>query len=390
MAEEEKGGDGVYTMIAADDGSLPVKTDEAKQAMLKQRKMFEMDSYYKYIENHTYRTEFVSITFDQANALKLYLRGIDLTEEKYSNQQKEFENLEQNIKNAINKLKNDINDEKEGTKFFVRMSTRSPKDACDKPLFRDKLMNLMKERFINIDNDNNMNKLNDEYMDLNQRLIGLRECFSKVLCVETCQEMLQLLSFSERCVSDLKRLIDHKHLLEKWDLYLVIRQFKFIPICNEFRCFVNNSKLTAITQYFPHCYFPKLIHENKDKIRNMINDYYNNVFLKECNDLNTELNNAYILDLNVDVINDKILIIELNPFAQTTGPGFFDWIKDKDLLYGDLSDDDNKIYPEIRIRTETEKHLNAVLSQWEPVFTQFEKEINGNDEEDDTCDCRLM
>ena len=69
--KEEEKGDGVYTIIAADDGSLPAKTDEAKQEMLKQRKMFEMYIYYKYIKNFTYRTEFISVSFQQANALKV-------------------------------------------------------------------------------------------------------------------------------------------------------------------------------------------------------------------------------------------------------------------------------------------------------------------------------
>ena len=120
--KEEQKGEGVYTIIAADDGSLPAKTDEAKQMMLKQRKMFEMDSYYKYIKNFTYRTEFISISLEQANALqvncfisytnqfiaennnytnffvlKLYFRGIELNEAKYLDEQKEFENLKQSI-----------------------------------------------------------------------------------------------------------------------------------------------------------------------------------------------------------------------------------------------------------------------------------------------------
>ena len=235
MTEEEKGIDGVYTVITADDGSLPVKTDEAKQKMLEQRKMFEMDSYYKYIEDFTYYTQFVNISFKQANALKLYLRGIELKNQEI--EEKEFECLKENIKNAIEKIKFNIDDD--NIQLFVRMSSRSPKDACDKPLFRNKLINLMEKRFINI----NDNTLNEKYKDLNQRLIGLRECFSKVLSVTNCDQMLQLLSYSQRCISD------HKHLLEKWDFYLVIRQFKFIPIHNEFRCFVYNSKLTAIIRF---------------------------------------------------------------------------------------------------------------------------------------------
>ena len=243
----------------------------------------------------------------------------------------------------------------------------------------------MTERFTNSDNS-----LNEEYKTLNRRLIGLRECFSNVLCVSSCDEMLDLLSFSERCVSDLKRLIDHKHLLKEWNLYLVVREFVFIPICNEFRCFVHKSKLTAITQYFPHCYFPKIISEKKEQIKKMIIDYYHNVFLTECKLLNQELTDSYILDLSVDVQNGKIVIIELNPFNVTTGAGFFDWTKDRNILHGSV--DDKSIYPEIRVRTEPDKHLSAVLSQWDPLLKGFEKIIKGNEEndEDQRCQCVLL
>eukprot|EP01083_Nonionella_stella_P037419 101998_1 len=378
--KEEEKGDGVYTIIAADDGSLPVKSDEDKQAMLKQRKMFEMDSYYKYIMHHTYKTEFIPVSFAEANALRLYFRDT-LYQDKNADSIQHFSNLQANLNTAINKLKST----NPSGQFFVRMSTRSPKDACDKPLFRTKLIELMRERFVNEDG------FNAEYHDLNKRLIGLRECFSKVLCVSNCDQMLELLSFSERCVSDLKRLMDHKHLLDKWDLYLVVREFKFIPIQNEFRCFVHNSQLTAITQYFPHCYFPQSIQQNADTIKRMITEYYKNRVLKECGELNVELNSSYVLDLNVDVAHNKIMIIELNPFAQTTGAGFFDWMKDKDVLYGMVENEDDNKYPEIRVRTEIDKHLDAVLSQWSPVFTQFEKEMNHSQtSEDDICVCTFL
>jgi len=289
-----------------------------------------------------------------------------------------FCTLKQGINTAIDRLQ--AKSKHENSRFFIRMSTRSPKDACDKPLFRQKLLSLMTQRFTNSDGS-----LNEEYKDLNQRLIGLRECFSKVLCASTCDQMLDLLSFSERCVSDLKRLIDHKHLLEEWNLFLVIREFEFIPICNEYRCFVHQSKLTAITQYFPHCYFPKKIKEKKEQIRKMIVDYYNNVFLVECSLVNKELTDSYILDLNVEVESGKIIIIELNPFSITTGSGFFDWTKDKDILYGDANCD----YPEIRVRMKLEKHLSAVLSQWDPLLNEFERSVESG-EEGRCCQCVLL
>lgn len=40
---------------------------------------------------------------------------------------------------------------------------------------------------------------------------------------------------------------------------------------------------------------------------------------------------------------------------------------------------------------EIEKHLDAVLSQWAPIFTEFEKDIVDQDNDDNTCgDCQVM
>ena len=363
MAEQKSDGDGAYAVIMADDGSLPAKTDDEKAAMLQQRKEFEMDYYYDIIKEYTYQTRFISVSFEEAEALRLYLRGT-LKDNTKDNE------IFIELKNKLSKCLNEFYD---CDNYFIRMSTRSPKDACDKPIFRKKLIGLMKTYFCN----NNGILNNELYNDKNSLLIGLRECFSKVLSVKTINSMLDLLSYSERCVSDLKRLVDHKHLLKKWDLYLVIREFKFIPICNEFRCFVFNNKMTGISQYFPHCLFKNVVN-NKTQLRQLIIDFFQNIVLKEFK----FPFNDYVLDLNVDINDKTVTIIELNPFSRTTGSGFFDWKKDEDLLYGKMENID---YPELRIREEVDIHLKVVLSQWKSILIEFDNELKVNKDESNEC-----
>jgi hypothetical protein len=48
-------------------------------------------------------------------------------------------------------------------------------------------------------------------------------------------------------------------------IQIIIREWKDISISNEFRGFVYNSKLTALSQYFDICYF-KSIEKNKEEI----------------------------------------------------------------------------------------------------------------------------
>jgi hypothetical protein len=42
--------------------------------------------------------------------------------------------------------------------------------------------------------------------------------------------------------------------------------------------------------------------------------------------------NSYVID--VAIIENKLFVIELNPFQITTGAALFDWRTDEDVLYG--------------------------------------------------------
>ncbi|ETO11958.1 hypothetical protein RFI_25418 [Reticulomyxa filosa] len=375
---------GVYTMYYADDGTFPTESEEKAKEMLLQRREVEMHNYYEYIKPFTYPTEFVYITMDEAEALRQYFRQGKVDEQDESTlhfkklkekitdalkqleakDEKQVDNKEQNEKENENKYskKENINH----GKYFIRLSTRSPKDAVDKPPFIPKLMELLTDRFCNDEKDWEI------YQDLNQRLIGLHECFSKVMCVSTLEEILDLLSYSNRCVSDIRRLVTHKHLLTEenggWQLYLVIRKFEFIPIQNEFRCFVYNRKITAVTQYFPHCLFEQIA-KNKLEILDLIQQFFQTELFRDKQYILPV--DDCILDLNVDLTTKQVKIIELNPFALTTGSGFYHWVDDKSILYGEKSDITKS--DQIRVRETIDNKLSAVLSQWSDILKQFEQ-----------------
>ncbi len=162
-------------VFTADDGSIPAETEKEKQAILIERQQFEMHSYYPYIKQYTPLTQFIPITFEQTQALRVYFRTgkvqkpaefdslnpenkeKEISDEKGKEKEGEnvdlfsaFDEFKSNIQKAIDEMSstNENKEEEKGggekeNKFFIRLSTRSPKDAVDKPPFREKLQVLL-------------------------------------------------------------------------------------------------------------------------------------------------------------------------------------------------------------------------------------------------------
>jgi hypothetical protein len=113
--------DGAMLFCAADDGSIPLRPGETVQSVLAQRRDLELHSYYRSIENLTFPTRFVPVSVDAAAAWRIWNRGgtVDAASEELS---AVFQDVENRVREFV--------DPKNGNgKAFVRLSTRSPKDA---------------------------------------------------------------------------------------------------------------------------------------------------------------------------------------------------------------------------------------------------------------------
>ena len=146
--------------------------------------------------------------------------------------------------------------------------------------------------------------------------------------------------FSERIYTDLVRTFLFMDEKIKKDLdsilkeeKIIIRKFyKEIEPEFEFRAFVKDNKLTALTQYFKSCYNP-FIKENKKKILNSIEDKLQEVIKK----LNTKEN--FVVDfVYPKKEGEEVKVIELNPFSNQTNAGLFSWRdeEEKKILNGEL------------------------------------------------------
>jgi len=232
------------------------------------------------------------------------------------------------------------------TGAFVRLSTRSPKDAVDKAPIQAKLIPHLRKHLQGISDGNPMDKLNDV-----EKLTALRRAFFDTMRVENATEAMELVMYSSRTVSDLVRALDHLDKVS-WNMKIIIREFTPMPLHGEYRGFVHNKKLTAVSQYYSDSFFPHLPKISEEVLKR-IAEYYD----KAANPL---INlDSYIIDFVV--FDDmSIKIVELNPFSRTTGPCLFDWQADKDLLEnGPLS---------MRVVQSPSKNADAAVMPWTGVL----------------------
>ncbi len=158
------------------------------------------------------------------------------------------------------------------------------------------------------------------------------------------EAILQLFSSFARIPADLDR---HRRHHPGESLPLHIRRFHTLPPAYEFRAFVSNGCLTAISQYFYFCYFAEL--EGID-VQRIISSFFAefvqpHLYLASCvidfvllPSPSSSSSSSSSSSTQGDPFAVKI--IELNPFHYTTEGCMFDWGNAEDieiLLNGPLT-----------------------------------------------------
>lgn len=114
---------------------------------------------------------------------------------------------------------------------------------------------------------------------------------------------------------------------------IIIYLFNWLDIkpYNEFRIFVYNNKITAISQQDFYNDYSKIFTENKIKENCIIINNYFKLYIK-----NRLLDyNSYSYDFAI-LENNKPYFIEVNCFGKEypAGSNLFDWVTDENILYG--------------------------------------------------------
>jgi len=195
---------------------------------------------------------------------------------------------------------------------MVRLSTRSPKDAIQ---HTSKFKQTFAEELSKI-----------EGIDYNVDDILWYSSNVHSMCLLSGKEAVDLLVASYRVHDDLARWIE----FPDFDMNIIIRAWEYIHPSMEFRCFVHQGQLTAVSQYITTCYFTNLV-ALKQKIREQISQFFNSVK----STLET-LYQSYVFDIAI-LPNGAPIIIEVNPFWDKTGPALFHWEEDRDVIAGSLA-----------------------------------------------------
>jgi len=245
------------------------------------------------VEEYTFPTRFVPVSIDIAEALMNCFENNN-----FNAQSDVLQTLEDSINEEIRSL-----NPTDGV--FVKLSCRSPKDVT---VDSDKMKQLYHESIQNIDQPTD-----------NDIVIALYESHIQALKVNNAREAIEMFIKSERIYSDLQLALSNR---DTFVMNVIIRLWLPIELRHEFRGFVYDKKLNALSQYFDFCYFPQLVEEIEDVVSNVRNTFE---LLKD----RIKLSN-YICDFGV--VNGRVYIIELNPWLETTDSCLFSWFKDKKIL----------------------------------------------------------
>lgn len=197
-----------------------------------------------------------------------------------------------------------------GKRYFVRFSTRSPKDGVSSSLTKTPEF---------------------QQLPILERLKKKLE----ILSVTDAKEVLELITRSQRIFSDISFYYQYRVTnASSAKLCLILRDYiPDLPVDHEFRCYAKNRRLTAISQYQCYVKFDALQDVNHVlRCRDAILEFHNKIaeFLPMPD---------YVIDIVVFPQTYQCQVIELNPFgaAMSSGSALYNWHRDFQLLYGNLN-----------------------------------------------------
>ena len=270
--------------------------DESDYNRLIKETYFE--EYYSSIEEFTFKSVITPLTLEEINDLKKSYTAFMADDQIRI----DLSSIEAKIEDGISEIRRKTGS---NCQVFVRLSSRSPKDA---------IYHL--ESFKNL----YLTKLSEfsDQDDIIAKLFAFYKASTEIMAVSNGQEATDLLRRSDRIQGDLQHCLDIAEPMN-----LIIREFVSFPVKNEFRGFIYKEKLTALTQYNNLAYFPQHL-EIKSEMERKIKEFVEGMksVMENC-----------ILDLVIDD-NGKVWVVEMNPFGELAGACLFSWSKDREILMG--------------------------------------------------------
>ncbi|KAJ5078860.1 cell division cycle protein [Anaeramoeba ignava] len=320
--------------VVIDDRSAPIlQTKVSKEEVENYHSSVlnaNIENWINLISEFTFKTKFFNLTTKNAELLieiyKYYKQHLKISEE-----------FSEKLNPIANQLQ-EVIDSLKGSKphVFIKSSSRSAKDTA---IFNMKFDSIYISKLKSSENNPISN---------NEKAKYLLETATQLLQVSNAKDMLLEWCTSDRIYEDLVLALEHP---EKFNENFVIREWIDIDVDMEFRGFVSNGNLVALSQYNHVCVFPRVI-QYKDKIQKLILDTFQKIKPKLIH------YSHYIVDFAITGKDlDTVWIIELNPWIFSTDGCLFSWTLDKSIL-------ENGPF-EFRIREKEDEDLPKKISlEW--------------------------
>jgi len=304
------------------------------------------ENYYSLIEEFTFKSTIISLSNEEIKALyeenvKFERNPIDISSKTFPS----LTSIEDKINDGISVIREKTKNP--SAKCFLRLSTRSPKDAIfHMDNFNDIYSSKLKQQ-------NETNSLPSHGKEqIYEKLIAFYLASTEILSISKGRQGMQMLIMSNRIQEDLKMYVDQSEPLS-----LIIREFVQFPVEHELRGFVWKKNFNALSQYNNIAFLPSLA-RNKDEIEAKVKAFME-TFVKVIG----KKIESFVVDIVLDY-DGNVWIVELNPFGELAGSCLFSWVTDRDLLLNE----DGKY--EFRIQ-ETPPELTYIKGQLSEKVVKF-------------------
>jgi len=267
-----------------------------------------IEEWIELVQDLTFPTSFLPFSIEDAALFRdAYTEGKSKSRDEFSQELKQrLQTLENYLQEGIDKMRDQTSD-----CVFIKTSSRSAKDS---PTTIQNLKAYYKEALAK-----------SAEKDENARIICLLEAQRRAFMVRTAAEAISSFVSSERIFQDMQLALKHP---DRFRENFVIRKWVDIDSDMEFRGFCHKGQFTALSQYHHFCYFPRLT-----ELENHIVEIITNFFEKEVKHRVTSKLESFIIDFALTGPDlDKVWIIELNPFLETTDGCLFSWQKERAKL----------------------------------------------------------
>jgi hypothetical protein len=266
----------------------------------KYRKAYGVPTWYPALRAHTFRTVIAPFLWEEANVIVQLSRHEQLSEAEC-----------ETLSGLSSKLTSLLADFPNGA--FFKLDLRSPKDV---PAQRLTPANARLSRLF----EDELRKLPDEWTP-NNVATAWAVATLQFQRVTTADEVIFMMGESSRIYEDLTAMrcfppehFDMSIVLREWDDTIPANQLR------EFRGFVHNANLNAVTQYAYDIRCQYIV-DHRDEIARRLLEFFDSIKAQVPHE-------SYVIDFIV--FDDVIKVIELNPFSSGTGACLFSWSEPRD------------------------------------------------------------